>query len=193
MTGKAIYGAVIQAATATLPPGISRHTKLLEPGLTQTKLITALAISRHETGIPSNAINLGSCSAGTSFACPEAVGAESVPRHSSVPLACHEAATADESVTRHCFSTRYKQLLETGITQTKQTTDAASTRYKARTRSVARERFLIGTPKRLETALTQSKQTSEVISNRYKNRGLLDVPAPYEQTKRGAGRMPTIR
>ena len=183
MTGRTIYGAVIQAATAVTLPGMSRHTKLLEPGLTQTKQTIALTITRHKTETRPNAISLGSYSAGLAFV-----------RHSAVPLACPARPACPEPrreprteavgatwVARDCCSTRYKELLETSITRTKQTAEAASTRYKTGTRLIARQRFLIGTPKRLKTALTQTKQISEVISNRYKKGGSI-----YSECRGGA-------
>jgi len=58
MTGEFMYEPVTQrAATATIP-GISRHTKLLETRLTQTKQTTEPAISRHKSAAPSHAIRL---------------------------------------------------------------------------------------------------------------------------------------
>jgi len=195
-----MYGAVTNAAAAVTLPGISRHTKLLETGAIQTKQRTALPISRHKIKTPSNAISLGSCSAGLGFACPEAFAAEWV-RHSGAPLASparrvrpscpvypawpepRRKFASAEWVTRHHFLIDIPKRLETPLTRTKQITERISNRDKIGPLPNANHRFLIDPSKRLETPLTQTKQTSEVISNRNKIGGLTDAIRRAKRSK----------
>ncbi len=65
---------------------------------------------------------------GAQSAVADAPTTEKLARHPS--LACPEAAAAAERVTRHCIPNRDSKLLETAVTQTKQTTEVVSNRDK---------------------------------------------------------------
>jgi hypothetical protein len=157
MTGKTMYDAVTQAASATGPSISTRYTELLETSVTRTKQTTEITSTRYKTGYLSNAIRLtvtrvkstdsaSSCSAGPF---DSAQGRPLLVRHRGVP---HHAPCG------HWSRTSGHRSRTTG--RWPRATDTA---------------FLIGTPKRLKTAATQTKQTTETVSNRYNLRGVSQI------------------
>jgi hypothetical protein len=64
--------------------------------------------------------------------------------------------------------------VETRATQTKQITATVSNRGKIEPLPDANHRFLIDSPKRLKIAVSRTKQTTEAVSNRMKIRGCGD-------------------
>jgi len=87
---------------------------------------------------------------------------------------------------------QYTKLLETRLTQTKQTTEPAISRHKTAsppnairvTCPASPTPLRIATPKRLKTAVTQSKQTTEVVSNRYKIVGVSGINLEAQTQRR---------
>jgi hypothetical protein len=145
MTGKFMYEPVTHRSAATLP-GISRHTKLLETRLTQTKQTTEPATSRHKTATPPHAIIPDPCSAGPTF-----VRHCGVPQHAPQPPMPGE----DDSEDRNAWRPPARHFLPPN--------------------GSLKAPFLIDSPKRLKMAVTQTKQTPEAISNRMKIRGVYQI------------------
>jgi hypothetical protein len=139
-----MYEPVTQRAAAATLTGISRHKKLLETRITQTKQTTEPAISRHKTATPPHVISPRSCSAGPAF-----VRHCGVPQHAPQPPMPDE----DDSEERNPWRLPARHL-------------------PLPPNRLLKASFLIDRPKRLKTAVTQTKQTSEVISNRMKIRGV---------------------
>jgi hypothetical protein len=108
-----------------------------------------------------------------SLACPACPESRREPRR--------EGAKPAEGVTGICFSNRNSKLLEMAVTQTKQTPEVRSNRYKIAGASDAIWRcgkhkklvtgFLTGTPKQLEIAVSHTKQITATLSNRDTKRG----------------------
>jgi len=146
IAGEAIYGPVTQAATAATLPAISRHTKLLETRLTQTKQTAEPAISRHKKAATPLAMSRRSCSAGPGFL-----------RHCGVPQHAPQPRTpdADGAEPRNSWRPPARHFLPPN--------------------GSLKAPFLIDSPKRLKTAVTQTKQTPEAISNRMKIRGVSQI------------------
>ena len=92
--------------------------------------------------------------------------------------------------TSHCTSTRYTLRIKIGVTPTKQTTEAISTRYKKLSPGGVASWLLFRLARRISNrntsetgiAVTPTKQTMEAISNRNKK------PSPGEGTTLSLGR-----
>jgi hypothetical protein len=153
MTGKFMYEPVTQRAATAILPGISRHTKLLETRLTQTKQTTEPSISRHKTATPPYALSPHPCSAEPGFV-----------RHCGVPQStpCRSVPSEDEFA-----AARLSGVIPLATDRLSRITGHGS--------EVTNTPFLIDRPKRLKTAVTQTKQTPEAISNRMKIRGVPQI------------------